>query len=119
MLMPKGTIYFSEICSDEANLYTNFIKCPIGKKHHPTGPKGFSPPVQMSCFALMVWTQGSIIKVSSPDGPSMRAKKKRREPRAVSPYRGAAAAITGAAVELLGVAGGAMPASPSGREMLM
>jgi hypothetical protein len=32
MLMPKGTIYFSEIYSDDANLYTNSIKSPIGKK---------------------------------------------------------------------------------------
>jgi hypothetical protein len=32
MLMPKGIIYFSEIPSDEANLYTNSIKSPIGKK---------------------------------------------------------------------------------------
>jgi hypothetical protein len=32
MLMPKGTIYFSDMFSDEANLYTNSIKSPIGKK---------------------------------------------------------------------------------------
>jgi hypothetical protein len=71
MLMPKGTIYFSEIFSDEANLYTNSIKCPIGKKAYNSGycpvsviqeaPRHSGPPVQMSCFALMVWTRGSSI----------------------------------------------------------
>jgi hypothetical protein len=64
MLMPKGTIYFSEIYSDEANLYTNSIKSPIGKKAYNSGyfpvsviqeaPRDSGPPVQMSCFALMV-----------------------------------------------------------------
>jgi hypothetical protein len=70
MLMPKGTIYFSEIYSDEANLYTNSIKSPIGKKacnsvYFPVSviqeaPRDSGPPVQMSCFALMVWTRGSM-----------------------------------------------------------
>jgi hypothetical protein len=58
MLMPKGTIYFSEIYSDEANLYTNSIKSPIGKKHvlsrlgHPIASKGFRPsgPNVLLCF---------------------------------------------------------------------
>jgi hypothetical protein len=75
MLMPKGTIYFSEIYSDEANLYTNSIKSPIGKKasnsvHFPVSviqeaPRDSGPPVQMSCFASMVWTRGSMTSPSA------------------------------------------------------
>jgi hypothetical protein len=75
MLMPKGTIYFSEINSDEANLYTNSIKSPIGKKAYNSeyfpvsviqeAPRDSGPPVQMSCFALMVWTRGSMNHRSS------------------------------------------------------
>jgi hypothetical protein len=47
----------------------------------------------------------SLIKVSSPDGPSMRAKKQKKKgiylgPRAVSRYRGVAAAVVGAVGEL-------------------